>query len=406
MPQLLTVAAALQLIESRATALAPQAVPLSEAVGLLLAEDVASDIDSPPHDKAMMDGYAVRSEDDDPLRRVVEEVFAGDVPTANVGPGEATRIMTGAPLPTGADAVTPVEQTERVGDDQVRLLAPQIQAGKHVMPRGQAMRAGDVVLGRGTMIRPAEVALLAEVGCDPAPVTPRPRVAILPTGNELAPASQQPGPGQIRNSNGPMLAAAVAEAGATPCDAGVAMDDAASLRQAILAARDAQVLLLSGGVSAGDRDLAPGILAELGVEKVLHKVAVKPGKPVWFGVWPPEQSMGAATYVFGLPGNPVSSFVCFELFVRPLLGQLAGRGFEGLAQRPAVLGADLDHRGGRETYLPAHCEPGPDGGLSVQPVRWRGSADLAGLARANCLLKLPAEPISLAAGDSGRVLLL
>ena len=407
---LLTVAEALKLIEAQAAMLAPQSVPLSETLGLVLAEDVASDVDSPPHDKAMMDGYAVRSADEELVRRVVEEVFAGDVPSVAVGPGEATRIMTGAPLPAGADAVVPVEQTERAGDDQVRLLQPKRAAGKHVMPRGEAMRAGQVVLRRGAAIRSLEVALLAEVGGDPVAVVPQPRVAILPTGNELVPADQQPGPGQIRNSNGPMLAAAVAEvsppAGKQTMLISPATDDPQSLRQAILPARDADILLLSGGVSAGDRDLAPGVLAELGVERVFHKVAVKPGKPVWFGVWPPEQSGGQATYVFGLPGNPASSFVCFQLFVRPLMAALAGRPFAGLAESQASLGTDLTHAGGREAYLPARRQASKGVEPVVRPVAWRGSADLAGLATANALIRIPAEPATLVAGERVTVLLL
>ncbi|MEM6329524.1 MAG: gephyrin-like molybdotransferase Glp [Planctomycetota bacterium] len=442
MPDLLTVADALRLIEQHATVLPAEPVALTEALGRTLAADVASDVDSPPHNKAMMDGYAVRSGDGMAPRAVVEEVFAGGLPTAEVGPGQATRIMTGAPMPAGADCVTPVEQTELAGGS-VSLTGKPPQAGKHVMPRGEAMRAGQTVLRAGAVVRPAEVALLAEVGAARVQAIRRPRVAVLPTGAELVPPSEKPGPGQIRNSNGPMLLAAVREASCQPIDAGVGPDDERGLRQAVQAARGpspageedsgADVLLLSGGVSAGDRDLAPGVLAELGVQRVLHKVAVKPGKPVWFGVWPPDAARGTPTWVFGLPGNPVSSFVCFHLFVRPLLSAIAGRGFAGLPMIRAALVKEHTHRGGRETYLPARvttdaagkpagpaggAKPGGPGGTPVEtpaerpverlvePVAWRGSADLAGLVAANALIRLPVEPGHYPPGTQADVLLL
>ena len=406
MSNLLSVAEALQLIQIKAAPLLAQPIALAEARGLTLAEDVSSDIDSPPHDKAMMDGYAVRSVDRDQPRQVIEQVFAGDVPRLALSAGAATRIMTGAPMPAGADAVAPVEQTEVQGE-VIRLTGPTPPAGKHVMPRGQAITAGQVVLRAGASIRSAEVALLSEVGCSQPIVFPRPTVAVLATGAELVPASVRPEPGQIRNSNGPMLRAAVVESGATPIDLGVATDDLSDLRSAISKGREAHVLLVSGGVSAGDRDLTPGVLAELGVQQVFHKVAVKPGKPLWFGLWPMAEGQGP-TYVFGLPGNPVSSFVCFQLFVRPLLASLSGRGFRGLTAINAQLVEELSHRGGRETYLPATVEPasGQQHQPQVKPVSWKGSADLAGLVGANALLRLSAEPQHLQPGESVPVLLL
>ncbi|MEM6798502.1 MAG: gephyrin-like molybdotransferase Glp [Planctomycetota bacterium] len=406
MGELLSVAEALRLIELQADALPPRrAADLSATLGLVLAEDVTSDIDSPPHNKAMMDGYAVRSADGLADRQVVDEVFAGDVPRVGLSPGTATKIMTGAPMPAGADAVVPVEKTQSEGD-VVRFTGAVPVAGKHVMPRGESIAAGSVVLKRGSVVRSAEVALLAEVGGVVPPVIPRPRVAVLATGAELVSADQRPGPGQIRNSNGPMLLAALAEAGADGVALGAATDDADALRQAITAGRDADVLLLSGGVSAGDRDLAPGVLADLGVKRVFHKVAVKPGKPLWFGVWErPDESAGP-TYVFGLPGNPVSSFVSFQLFVRPLLAALSGRGFCGLVEERAVLADELSHPGGRETYLPAIFRREKDTPASIRPVAWRGSADLAGLTAANAFLRLSADPAELSVGDPVSALLL
>lgn len=406
MADLLTVAEALSLIRQQCSPLQAVRLPLLDAAGLVLAESVASDIDSPPHDKAMMDGYALRTADiegDSPAveLKVLEEVVAGDVPRHAVLPGTAIRIMTGAPLPEGADAVVPVEQTEMRGDDVVQIASPFPTAGKHVMPRGESMRAGQVVLQAGHRIRSLEMALLAEVGHAMVHVYPRPRVAVIPTGNELVSPEAKPGPGRIRNSNGPMLVTAVAEAGATAIDAGVATDDVASLSAAIAAQRSADVILLTGGVSAGVRDLAPSVLQELGVKKVLHKVAVKPGKPVWFGVWPGADESSQPTYVFGLPGNPVSSLVCFQLFVRPLLALVAGGEFAGLPEIKAQLSADINHRGGRETYLPAKLS---SDATEVTPVTWRGSADLAGLAAANALVRLPIEAKPFTAGETVNVL--
>lgn len=402
MSELLSVAAALELIDSHSECLAPRPALLSEALGRRLAQDIASDVHSPPHDKAMMDGYAVRSGDGQADRRVIEEVFAGDVPQQQLSAGEATRIMTGSPMPHGADAVIPVELSELAGD-VVRLMGDAPVTGKHVMPRGEAIQAGQVVLTAGALLGPAQIALLAEVGFAEPLVTPRPTVAVLPTGAELVAPDQRPGPGQIRNSNGPMLLAAVRQAGCESVDLGVATDDPAALREAILRGRTADVLLVSGGVSAGDRDLAPAVLQELGIEQVLHKVAVKPGKPLWFGVWPPSDrhtnEAKSRAYVFGLPGNPVSSFVCFQLFVRPLLERLAGGPFRGLTPRAASLGKGVSHRGGRETFLPARLETRADGVLLVTPTPWRGSADLLGLAAANALIRLSAAPAELSPGE-------
>lgn len=369
-------------------------VALQESLGLILADDLVSDIDSPPHDKAMMDGYAVAPGDASRERRVLEEVTAGGTPTLPVTPGAVTRIMTGAPLPPGAAAVTPVEQTEEVDAHTVRMPAEPPRPGKHVMPRGDAFAKGDRIAQRGQPVNAALAALLAEAGHASLPAHPRPRVATLATGDELVDASQTPGPGQIRNSNGPMLQALIREAGAEGVSLGVARDNAQSLSDCITQARDADALLVSGGVSAGTRDLAPAVLNQLGVRQVFHKVAVKPGKPLWFGVWPGERR---DTLVFGLPGNPVSSYVCFQLFVRAALSLQAGGPAAGLPEVTAVLTEPIGPQPGRDAYLPAVLE-GDAGRLCVAPTAWRGSADLRGLAAANALVKAPAGTQGLAAG--------
>ncbi len=225
------------------------------------------------------------------------------------------------------------------------------------------------------------------------------RIAILSTGNELVDASRQPAAGQIRNSNGPLLAAAARQIGAVPIELGIARDDRGDLRRLIEQGLDAEVLVLAGGVSAGVLDLVPAVLRDLGVEEVLHKVRLKPGKPLWFGVY-------RSTLVFGVPGNPVSTFVCFELFVRPAVAKLMGRDpLAGLRQLSARLAADFMHRGDRPTYFPAIVRH-EQNELLAEPVRWVGSADLRGLTSANALICFPAGDRSWSAGESVEVLLL
>ncbi|TWT88677.1 Molybdopterin molybdenumtransferase [Pseudobythopirellula maris] len=406
MSELLTVDEALALVTAEARSLEPRRVALKTALGCLLAEEAVSDVDSPPHDKAMMDGFAVVASDTSAEREVVETVMAGAVPTVALGPGQATRIMTGAPLPAGADAVIPVERSETLGEGRVRFLGPTIAAGKHVMRRGESVAAGDVVVAEGARVRPIEIAVLAEAGCAEPSVVPAPRVAVLSTGDELVGADQKPRAGQIRNSNGPMLVAAVRDAGATPLDLGAAVDTPQALRLALGAGlARADVLLLSGGVSAGDKDLVPGLLAELGVRKVFHKVAVKPGKPLWFGVRDASENdpsgAGHRCWVFGLPGNPVSSLVGFSLFVRPLLAALGGAPFVQPATAPVRLARAFSQPPGRETYLPARVDAGV-----AQVLPWRGSADIAALAGANALLRVPAAGGEFAAGQQLDALLI
>jgi molybdopterin molybdotransferase len=404
---MLSVEEALDLVAKHAAPLAPQRVSLGDAAGLVLAEDITSPVDSPPYSKALMDGYAVRSADRQAERQILEEVPAGAVPRHVVAPGTAVRIMTGAPIPEGADAVVPIEQTELVNAAIVRLHKLDSASGQNVLPRSASMRAGDIVLNRGATLRPIEIAILAEIGHTTVTVQPRPRVAVLPTGNEIVPVDHEPGPGQIRNSNGPMLLAAAARAGAHPTDLGIARDDRDGLKRAIEAGLAADVLVLSGGVSAGAFDLVPGVLAELGVEQVFHKIALRPGKPLWFGV---KRAAAHSVLVFGLPGNPVSSLVCFELFVRPAIAAMAGRGFAGLHTIRAKLRDDFDRAGGRAAYLPARITPGTSRDSQSMPtveiLPWQGSADVATLARATGLARIPNEKSHYPAGTPIDVLLL
>jgi molybdopterin molybdotransferase len=387
---MLSVSQAQALILQEARTLPPEAVPLGPAVlGAVLAEDVASDLDMPPYDKALMDGYAVRAADFADGRaalQVVEEITAGRVPRHALAPGQASRIMTGAPIPTGADAVVMVERTRLLDDGRVHVEGRPPRPGDNVLPRGREMRRGEVVLAAGAELRPQELGLLAAVGRTEVRVAPPSRVAVLSTGDEVVEAGEAPGPGQIRNSNGPMLAALAARAGSRSRYLGIARDRLDSLRPLVEEGLRDDVLVLSGGVSAGKYDLVPGVLQEAGVTAHLHKVEMKPGKPVFFGS---RDRDGRRALVFGLPGNPVSALVCFALFVRPALRRLAGHTSPGTDSVVATLAEDFAYRTDRPTYHPAHLEV-CEGRSMVRAVPWFGSADLRGLARANALLVVPA----------------
>lgn len=393
---------ALDHIRAQAQALPTERVPLHEALDHVLAEDAASDVDSPPHDKSVVDGYAVRCADiaqPGATLNVVEEVVAGAVPQRAVVVGAATRIMTGAPLPDGADAVVMVEQTERIGSDRVRINAEGITPGRNIMRRAASMRRGETVLRAGHALRPMEVGLLAEVGRSQVLAVRRPRVAVLPTGDELVPPAEVPAAGQIRNSNGAMILAAVRRAGGEPIDLGIGRDNRDSLRRLIGQGLQHDMLLISGGVSAGVLDLVPSVLAELGVRQVFHKVNVKPGKPLWFGVL---EADGPTRLVFGLPGNPVSSLVCFELFVQPALRALAGQPFEPRVTVTARLTADFQQRGERVAYHPAQVSHAT-GWLSAAPLSWQGSGDLRTWAAANALIRFDAGDRLFKAGEQVEV---
>src|SRR3954447_18664633 len=244
---MLTIEEALRLIVEHARPLPSRCLPLGEAAGLVLAEDITSEVNSPPYDKALMDGYAVRSADRDPQRRILEEIAAGDVPRLPLTPGTASRIMTGAPIPEGADAVVQVELTEMVGDSAVRIQNLDIGPGKNMLPLGTSLRVGDDVLKKGATLRAIEIAVLAEIGRETVAAIPRPRLAVLPTGNELVPVGQQPAAGQIRNSNGPMLLIAAMQAEAEPVELDIARDNRDELARSFEQGLLADILVLSGG---------------------------------------------------------------------------------------------------------------------------------------------------------------
>jgi len=387
---MLSVDEALKLVLDHAQPLGPVELTTSDAwtsevLGCVLGESVTADIDSPPHHKSIVDGYAINAADASATGAeltVIEEITAGAIPTKSVGRGTATRIMTGAPIPTGADAVVMVEQTALAGD-RVRIQQSPIKPGQNIMRRAASLARGQVVLPAGKTLRAVDVGLLAEVGRGRVKCIPRPLLAVIPTGNELVRLGETPGPGQIRNTNGPLLRALAESAGARAREFPIAGDNPEALRTLILMGFGSRIIVLSGGVSAGVLDLVPQVLRELGVEEVFHKVNLKPGKPLWFGV-KRHREQNCQTLVFGLPGNPVSGLVCFELFVRPAIEKLSGREPKGLPRLTARLTKEHKQRGERQTYWPAVLTD--DGGQqSVTPLPWQGSGDLRTLSDANAL---------------------
>ncbi len=395
---MLDVAAALEIVLQFARPQAPQ----SEALGLFslgetIAEDLAADIDAPPFTKALMDGYALRSADlveGHAKLKIVDEIPAGLSPTVPVQAGEAIRIFTGAMMPEGADAVVMQERCERSGD-VVQVADTGLTSGKNVLPRGAEMAAGEVVIRAGTRITPALLGLLAGIGRIEAQLYSRPRVGVLATGNELVGPTQVPVAGQIRNTNGPMLKAQAARIGAIPYDFGIGPDNEVALKESVhFALTSCDVLLLAGGVSVGDYDFVPAVLQSLGVQIHFHKVRMKPGKPLLFGTLGPK-------LVFGLPGNPGSAFVGFELFVAPALRALLGQAEAGPRLRTLQLTNALKANHDRPTYHPAIAT---DDRVTALP--WIGSADLRSLVRVNSFLVLPSGPIEYAAGAMATTILL
>lgn len=328
-------------------------ISLADAAGRLLAEDIQAPWDMPLWDNSAMDGYALRSSDcaEPPCKLSV----AGYIPAGaladgvEVKPGCVVRIMTGAPLPSGADAVVPVEETEVTAEEQVTINGP-VKARQHIRFRGEDVLAGERIMPAGTIIRPPEVSMLASFGRALVPVYRRPTVAILSTGDELIEVGRTPGAGEIVNSNTLTLAAAVQETGAIPCIIGIARDNHDSHLDKLREGLKADVLVTSAGVSAGDRDLVRIVLEELGVEQVFWKVAIKPGMPIAFG-------LKDGRPVFSLPGNPVSSMITFEEFVRPALLRMMGHRQVIRPTFRAVLRDDVRHKANdRTTFLRIRLE--------------------------------------------------
>lgn len=392
---------AFQLLADTVSPLTSSRVKLADSVGRILVENVAADVDSPPHKKSVMDGFAIRSDDvNQGLRKlsVVETIVAGSWPQRSISSGEAARIMTGAPLPEGADSVVMIEQTNSTtadGQDWVEIELDSIPAGKHQLERSTNFAKGEIVLSAGHRIRPTDIGLLAEVGAHQVLVGTPPRAAFLPTGDELVGCDQQPELGQIRNSNGPMLLALANSLGLEVTDLGIGRDNAAELETAVRHGLEHDLFVLSGGVSAGLLDLVPGILKNEGVEEVFHKVKVKPGKPIWFGV---RRRENHCCYVFGLPGNPVSSLVGFQLFVRTAIRIMENAANPQPAKLTAILADSHQTRGDRPTYWPGRWSVDESSVRSVIPIPWNGSSDLLALGSAEGLIQFPGESTTHEAG--------
>lgn len=379
----------------------PAAIELAllDAHGLLCAEDVKADSPLPGFDNSSMDGYAVRAADvaeassDSPVTLpVVGDVAAGSGAPERLGPGLTMRIMTGAPMPAGADAVVPVEWTDG-GVAQVTVYRP-AEEGAFVRRTGEDIAAGELALSAGTRIGPAQVGVLAAIGRERVLVRPRPRVVVLSTGSELVDVGKHPGPGQIVDSNSFVLAMAAREAGAEVYRAGIVPDDRRRLLDALEAALPrAELLVTSGGVSMGAFDVVKQALAELGSVE-FSQVAMQPGMPQGFGILGENE-----TPIFCLPGNPVSALVSFEVFVRPAIRHMLGK--RQLARRTvsAVLREPLSSPAGRRQYRRGRLFRQTDGGYSVEPVGGPGSHLLASLAQANCLIVIDEEVTNVAQGD-------
>jgi molybdopterin molybdotransferase len=379
-----------------------ETVVVLAGAGRVLAVPVMADRDQPPFDRSTRDGYAVQAGDVGRALRVVGSVRAGESwRGAALTEGEAIEIMTGAPVPAGADAVVMVEHTT-LADRRLRVEDGRaLHAGENVVPRGAEARAGSVVLPAGRVLGAAEIAVAASCGRASVEVFARPKVAIIATGDELVELDQPLEAWQIRNSNSYALAALVNAEGGFGERLAVAHDTLEELHERVAQGRDADLLLLSGGVSMGKYDLVEQVLREAGAEFFFTGVLMQPGKPIVFGRLPKQ---GEWTYFFGLPGNPVSTQVCFHLFVAPMLRALGGR----TAVAPQFVEARLaeDVKGGARMtrFLPAELSGAWDG-VAVRVVGWQGSGDVAANARGNCYVVLPAGAEALRAGLTVRVLL-
>ena len=382
---MIPVSEAIRIIQEQTRPLAVETVALAEALGRVLAEDVVADSDLPPFDRAQMDGYAVRAADlkSVPARlRIVGESAAGRGWHHSMQAGEAVRIMTGAPVPVGADSVQKVEVTHELDGDTVEI-AEATRPGQFIVARASEIRAGEHVLSAGCEINAAMMAALASFGYAQVKVGQRPRVAVLATGTELVAVNEQPGSDQIRDSNSYSLGAYAALAGAEVERLPLAGDDPVMLKREIeRAASHADALILSGGVSMGVYDFTKAALRALDAEIFFERVSLRPGKPTVFA------RLGR-TLVFGLPGNPVSVSVTFNLFARTALRAMQGSREAAMREAWAVLARNVKGSIERASYLPARLYTDEAGQLLADPLKWGGSSDFIAFARATALIIVP-----------------
>jgi molybdopterin molybdotransferase len=390
--RLISVQRAIEILDDTAVFPRKAAVPLGQAGGMRLAADLHADRDHPPFDKALLDGFAVRAADvasAGSVLSIIETIPAGAVGRAAVGAGQAAAIMTGAPMPAGADAVVGVEHTSAQGDRVT--LHRSAAAGDAVARRGSDCAAGRVVLAIGSSLTPAAIAVAASIGVARPLVFAPPIVAVLSTGDELVDIDQTPTGAQIRNSNSLMLVALLQRLGCEVRNLGTVADDPDKIRAAMVEGLQADALFVTGGMSMGERDYVPPLMRELKLELKITKLRIKPGKPFVFasGVRP-----SANQFAFGLPGNPVSAFVCTLRLANRVLTRLAGGVAEPILPTAPLL-EDLPANGPREFYQPAILSAG-----GVRPLRWKGSADIFTLARADVLIVRPENVAPAIAGEA------
>lgn len=392
---MITVDKAFQIVMEKADVIERvEIVGFNSANGRVIAEDIFSDIDIPPFNKSSMDGYAVISSDlkTVPVElEVIEEIPAGYFPTKRVINGTVSKIMTGAPVPEGADTVVMVENTELLKNGKVKILS-KVKKGENISSKGEDVKKGDKILSRGTTLRCQEISMLSATGHTSISVISRPRVSILATGSELVEPDKGLMPGQIRNSNSYSLFAQCQNSDINPDYLGIAIDEEADLRGKIKKGINSDVFLISGGVSMGDYDIVPSILRECGIKIEFERVAIKPGKPFLFGT-------KGKTLIFGLPGNPVSTLIIFEIFIKPALKKMsansANTNFAGKAKLEKVFER---RKAGREEYIPVAITRS-GGEARAMPVKFNGSADMMALTKANGLLIIPIGIDKLNAGD-------
>lgn len=407
---MLSVSEALAMVLQHVETGAAESVSLQEGLSRILAEDLVVPHDSPPFDKSLMDGFAVcvpaeriPPEDLDSIYRtlpVAETITAGRIPSVAIDEQLASRIMTGAPLPQGCNCVVPIEQT-RFDERQPERVSIPISAMRpeaHVMRKGATARSGSALLPSGTRLQPQHIAALGEFGIGQFRVRMQPRVAVLATGDELTPFDRPLAPGRIRNSNEPMLIAQVEVSDAIPVALGIARDTESELKSCIHRGLEYDFLLITGGVSAGILDLVPQQLSNAGVREIFHGVHMKPGKPLWFGK---RDGGERGCLVFGLPGNPVSSLACFELFVRPALEKYCGRHHSG-SSLTACLSDAFQVKGNRPVYQPVLISI-DNSRLSARPIPWSSSSDLRATVEANGMALLMPEHGLYNVGESVRI---
>ena len=396
-----------RVVEEQAARIAVPAieiVDLLQAAGRVLAEPILADRDIPPFPRSTRDGYAVRSSDlsEPPATLdVIAEIRAGENPAAipsTIAPGQAVSIMTGAPVPASADAVVMIEHTSRQGD-RVEIHKT-IASGDNIVPRGAEAKGGSLLLNRGLRLNDAAIALAASVGKSQLNVYHRPRVAVLTTGDEIVGIEETPGPTQIRNSNSYSLAVQIQQAGGVPVLLPVAPDEPHQLRRRIEEGLRSDLLLMTGGVSMGRYDLVEQVLAEMHAEFFFTGAKIQPGRPVIFGRCsvPNLDGKHRSTYFFGLPGNPISTMVTFELFSRVILEALGGESPNKLKFVHARLKTEVCVKTGLRRFLPAVLS-GELAESRVELLHWQGSGDIAATARANCYVVVPPDRERFSAGE-------